>query len=57
MTTERSCDRDAKPLVLICAWCVGAEARTAAAIAQGYDVTHGICESCLKAWEDSDVAR
>ena len=57
MTTERSCDRDAKPLVLICAWCVGAHERAAVAIAQGYDVTHGICESCLKAWEDSDVAR
>lgn len=35
-----------KALISICSWCVGSREKTLAAIAQGHDVTHGICPDC-----------
>lgn len=34
-------------LVTICGWCPNARERTAAAIAAGHTVSHGICERCV----------
>jgi hypothetical protein len=33
-------------LVTVCAWCPDKEEQTASARAHGFDVTHGICDSC-----------
>ena len=33
-------------LVHVCAWCPDKEEQTASARAHGFDVSHGICESC-----------
>lgn len=33
------------PIASTCAWCPDARERTAALMAQGYQVSHGICET------------
>jgi len=35
-----------RPLVTICAWCYDAAHQTAAARANGFDVSHTICPAC-----------
>lgn len=37
-----------KTLMSVCAWCPDKAARTAAAEAAGYDVTHGVCPACYR---------
>jgi hypothetical protein len=32
--------------VVVCAWCADKDAKTAAATAAGFDVTHGLCLEC-----------
>lgn len=41
----------ARPLVSICSWCEDGPEQTAAARANGYDVTHGICPACKVKFE------
>ena len=36
----------ALPMISICAWCSDSREKTAAAIAQGYSVSHGLCPAC-----------
>ena len=37
-------------MITICAWCSDVHERTAHAIAQGHDITHGMCDACRAAW-------
>jgi hypothetical protein len=38
-------------LVTVCAWHEDAAKQTAAAMAKGYEVSHGICPACLVKFE------
>lgn len=40
-------------LVTVCAWCPDSAEQTAAARAQGREVTHGICPSCQAKMESA----
>jgi hypothetical protein len=43
--------------VTICAWCDDVRARTAMLKANGYEVSHGMCEACVNAWQAELRAR
>ena len=39
-------------LASVCAWCPDARERTIATVAEGFQVTHGICEPCQGRFEE-----
>ena len=39
-------------LASVCAWCPDARERTIAAMAEGFQVTHGMCEPCRVRFEE-----
>ena len=45
-----------KPLIVICAWCVGSREKTAAAIAAGQLVSHGLCKVCEQKMLEDEAA-
>lgn len=37
-----------RQIVTVCGWCPDAREQTIAARANGYDVSHGMCDACAK---------
>lgn len=35
-----------KPIISVCGWCPDKDVKTAALKAQGFQVSHGICNTC-----------
>ena len=40
-----------RPLVSVCSWCPDSQEQTANARANGFEVTHGMCEPCRVKFE------